>query len=267
VTAAGPALPPPEPPYILTDRPGVAVTGDAGLAVAEVVANGPWSPHLSDQLCASLQLCLAGPPAPIIVDLKDLADPAGESLSFWLALWRQARFQVEPVHLTFCVPTTAALSRRFRYLPGPQPRVFATVPEARAAVAERMSHFDRLQAHLQPRPESVRAARTLVALACDVWERPDLRTDTSLVVSELAANAVEHARTEFVVTVSRSETGLHLAIHDRLSRFPHTSESELATLAGPSAVRGRGLRLVHTIAAAWGAMPTREGKVVWATVT
>jgi hypothetical protein len=30
--------------------------------------------------------------------------------------------------------------------------------------------------------------------------------------------------------------------------------------------RGRGLRLVHFGAAAWGAMPTRGGKVVWATV-
>ncbi|MET3421733.1 hypothetical protein BJ973_000945 [Actinoplanes tereljensis] len=245
---------------------GVTITGDAGLAVVEVVAHGLWSEQLGDQVTTALQMCLAGLSVSIIVDLHDLDDPPGVSMSFWLALWRQARFGAPPAHLTFCLPATTTLSRRLRYLRGPQPRVFATVAEARTAIAGRLSRADQLQARLEPRPASVRVARNLVTQACHAWQRPELLADTSLIVSELAANAVEHAATDFIVTVSRNGTGLHLAIHDCVSRFPRPSGSELTSPQASFVERGRGLRLVHTVAAAWGTMPTREGKVVWATV-
>jgi hypothetical protein len=85
-------------------------------------------------------------------------------------------------------------------------------------------------------------------------------------VSELAANAVEHACTDFIVTVSPGGTSLHVAVRDGVPRFPHPSEPELIDPLASLAERGRGLRLVHTVAAEWGAMPARGGKVVWATV-
>ncbi|GIM89690.1 ATP-binding protein [Paractinoplanes toevensis] len=260
-----------ESPYLLTavtERldAGVAVTGDPGLAVIEVAAFGRWSPQLGEQVSAALRMCLAGPSASIIVDLTGLEDPTGASLSFWLALWRQARFGAEAVHLAFCLPATTALSRRLRNHQGPQPRVLDTVAAARMAIADRMSRADRLQTRLDPQPVSIRAARNLVMQACHAWHLPGLLEDTWLVVSELAANAVEHACTDFIVTVARGGTGLHVAIHDCVSRFPRPSGSELAGPQASLGERGRGLRLVHTVAAAWGAMPTRNGKVVWATV-
>jgi anti-sigma regulatory factor (Ser/Thr protein kinase) len=260
-----------EPPYLLTavtDRSGVgvAVTGDVGMAVVEVTAYGRWSPHLGEQVSAALRQCLAGPSASIIFDLHALEDPDAVSLTFWLALWRQARFGTDPVHVTFCLPATTPLSRRLRHLQGPQPRVVAIVAEARAAIAGRMSHVDRMQVCLAPRPASIRAARNLVAQACHAWHLHDLLPDTTLIVSELATNAVEHAGTDFIVTVSRTGKRLYVAVHDCLSRFPHPGASELTSPQAPSGERGRGLRLVHTIAAAWGATPTRDGKVVWATV-
>jgi anti-sigma regulatory factor (Ser/Thr protein kinase) len=144
--------------------------------------------------------------------------------------------------------------------------VFATVAEARSAIAERRSPADQRQAHFEPLPASVKAARDLVTQACHAWQLPGLLQDTWLIVSELAANAVEHASTNFIVTVSRSGTRLHVAIHDRLSRFPAPDEPKLVGSSASLGERGRGLRLVHTIAAAWGTVPTRDGKVVWATV-
>jgi anti-sigma regulatory factor (Ser/Thr protein kinase) len=260
-----------ESPYLLTAVTnrlgiGVAVTGDAGIAVAEVAAHGQWSPHLGEQVSVAVRMCLAGPSASIIVDLRDLRDLYGVSLSFWLAVWRQARFGTVPVDVTFCLPLTTALSRRLRYLAGPQPRVFATVPDARMAIARRIPRADRLQARFEPRPASVKAARALATQACHAWHLQELLPDTWLIVSELAANAVEHAATDFVVTVSRSGTRLHVAIHDCVSRFPRMSTPELISPQASLDERGRGLRLVHSVAAAWGAMPTRDGKVVWATV-
>jgi anti-sigma regulatory factor (Ser/Thr protein kinase) len=258
-------------PYLLTpviNRLGlrVAVTGDAGIAVVEVAAHGQWSPQLGEQLSAALRMCLAGPSPSIIVDLRDLGDPYGASLPFWLALWQQARHGSAPVHVTFSLPVTTGLSRRLRSRPAPRPRVYATVREARIAIVERMSHADRLQARLAPLPASVKAARTLVTQACHAWDRPELLPDSLLIVSELAANAVEHAGTDVIVTVSRGDTGLHVAVHDCDRRFPRLHDPELRSPPVSLDDRGRGLRLVHTVAAAWGAMPTRTGKVVWATV-
>ena len=260
-----------EPPYLLTAvinrrGVGVAVTGDASTTVVDMVVHGQWSQHLGEQVSTGLRLCLAGPSISIIIDLQHVDDPYGVSMPFWLAAWRHARLGLPPVHLAFCLPTTTALSRRLRHLQGPQPRVFATVPEARIAIAERLSRADRLQTRLAPRPASIGAARNLVRQACRAWHLPRLLDDTSLIVSELATNAVEHACTDFIVTVSRGGTSLHVAVHDGVPRFPRPSEPALIDPLASLAERGRGLRLVHTIAAAWGAMPARGGKVVWATV-
>jgi len=275
VTATGGHTPvrPLQPPYLLTaatDRRGVGVTvsGDASSAVVELTAHGPWSRHLGDQVTAHLRLCLAGPSTAIIVDLWHLDDRYAVSMPFWLAAWRQARLEPSPAQLTFCLPTTTALSSRLRNLRGPQPRVCASVPEARIAIAERMSRADRLQARLAPRPASVRAARDLVTRACHAWHLPQLLPDSSLIMSELATNAVEHAGTDFIATVTRSGgTSLHVAVRDGASRFPHPSESRLPDPKISLLEQGRGLGLVHAVAAAWGAMPTRGGKVVWATVS
>ena len=214
-----------KPPYFLT-----AVTSDADLTVVEVVARGRWSPQLSEELSAVLRMCLAGPSVSIIVDLRDLADPAAASLPFWLSLRRRARL----VHVVFCLPDGTALSRRLRHRQGSHPRVFADVPAARAGIAGRLAHYDRMQARLEPLPASVKAARALVTEACQAWHLPGMLEDTWLIVSELAANAVEHARTDFVVTVSFRGSRLHVAIHDHAGRFPSPDERELA------GERGRG---------------------------
>jgi anti-sigma regulatory factor (Ser/Thr protein kinase) len=253
---------------VVTDRHGVGATimTDAGMEVMEVAVHGEWSSRVSDRVSAALPLCLAGPSPSIIVDLGDLGDTYGASLPFWLARWREARLAETPKNMTFCLPETTALSRRLRNLEGPQPRVYATVREARIGLAARLARTDRLQICLEPLAASVAAARTLVTQACLLRNLPDVLQDACLIVSELAANAVEHACTDFIVTVSHRGPRLHVAVHDRVSMFPRRHEPEVA---GPRAAieeRGRGLPLVDEISAAWGVVPTRHGKVVWATV-
>ncbi|GAA3923219.1 ATP-binding protein [Actinoplanes auranticolor] len=260
-----------ESPYLVhgvLDRNGVGTTvmTDVSIEAIEVAVHGQWSPRVSDTVSAALPLCLAGPSSSIIVDLRDLGDTYGASLPFWLALWREARLADAPMNMTFSLPETTALSRRLRNLRGPQPRVFATVLEARMGIAARTSRADRLQIRLEPRPASVAAARTLVTQACRLQNRPDALQDACLIVSELAANAVEHACTDFIVTVSHHGTRLHMAVHDRVSRFSRRSGSELICRQAALEERRRGLPLVHMIATAWGVVPTRHGKVVWATV-
>jgi anti-sigma regulatory factor (Ser/Thr protein kinase) len=270
-TGAGRQVRPLEPPYLLTtmtDRHGVSVTvtGDATTAVIEMAAHGDWSPHLGDQISAGLRLCLAGPSVSIIVDLHHLDDPSGLSMPFWMAAWRQARFASSPVCMVFCLSSTSMLSQRLRIAEGQRPRVFPTAPDARIAIATRTSQVDRLQARLSPRPDCVRDARDLVEQACRAWRLPHLLDDTSLITSELASNAIEHARTDFVVTMSRNAARLHVAVQDGAPEFPRPHRPASVSPVFPHA-RGRGLLLVHTVAAAWGVMPARGGKVVWATLT
>jgi len=272
VTAAGPGEQDPslQPPYLVTastDHRGVAVavTADASTAVVEMAVHGMWSPRLGSQVAARLRLCTAGPAASIIVDLHDVGDTYGVSQPFWTRAWRAAWLTSTPARLTLCLPTTTALGSRLRQIRGPRPMLYATMPEARVAVGDWSRRFDRLQTRLTPTPRSVRAARDLVTQACQTWHLPQLHA-AQLVVSELVSNAVQHARTDIVVTVLRTGTRLHVAVRDDAARFPHLTEAGSTTQPAALNRRGIGLRLVHAAATAWGAMPTRGGKVVWATI-
>ncbi|MEU8241652.1 ATP-binding protein [Actinoplanes missouriensis] len=263
-----PALPA-QPPYLVAAGTGrralsVGVMADASTSVVEVAVHGRWSRELGDEATATLQLCLAGPASTVIVDLLDLGDLHGVSRTFWLAAVRRARLRPDPVQMVLCLPAQTMLDYRLRHGDADGPQVFATVPDARRAIATQPWRGHRVQARLDPEPVSVRAARDLVVRACRNWQLSHLRNNACLVVSELTANAVEHAGTGLVVTVSASGSQLHLAVRDGDGRYPRLpAHGDRAVLSD----RGRGLLLVHAMAAAWGVLPARSGKVVWATLS
>ncbi|HWS31140.1 MAG TPA: ATP-binding protein [Actinoplanes sp.] len=259
-------------PYLVvtvTDRRGVSVdvVADASSTVVEIKVHGHWSQQLGEKITAGLGLCLAGPAEAIIIDLRDLSDLHGLSLRYWLAAQRTVRGGVLPVGLALCLPPATMLGYRLRNHDGNPVPLFATMGEARAAVAGRLRRSHRWQTRLAPVPVSVRAARDLVELACHTWQLHDLRQDAALVMSELAANAVEHAGTDFVLTVLRRGRDLHLAVRDGDTRYPRLVEPTREGSRFPIAEGGRGLILVHAVAARWGAIPAHGGKVVWATVS
>ena len=85
-----------------------------------------------------------------------------------------------------------------------------------------------------------------------------LTQDATLVVSELAANAVVHARSDLTVTISRRRGAVRVAVHDDSLIAPSPQEPP-GTLSS-----GRGMRLVGAIADDWGSDIAGEGKTVWA---
>ncbi|HET9382976.1 MAG TPA: ATP-binding protein [Streptomyces sp.] len=109
-------------------------------------------------------------------------------------------------------------------------------------------------------PGSAATARRLVRAACAAWHLDDLAEGGALVVSELVANAVQHARRESIrVVVERTAKGtLRVAVAD-LSRSRPVPRAPESGEEG-----GRGLLLVATLAADWGTDERRWGKVVWA---
>jgi anti-sigma regulatory factor (Ser/Thr protein kinase) len=79
-----------------------------------------------------------------------------------------------------------------------------------------------------------------------------------VVVSELATNAVVHARSPFSVAARRQSSGVRLSVQD-LS----TAEPVIRSYT-PMAPSGRGLQLVADLTSNWGVETTSAGKTVWA---
>ena len=122
---------------------------------------------------------------------------------------------------------------------------------------------------LPPVAESPARARAMVIDCCRSWGVSHILEPATLIISELATNAVEHGGTDLVVTVSLPRQYLHVAVRDANMRMPvATPVDHYRTDWAESsiAMRGRGLHLIDVYAAAWGSMPTAGGKVVWATV-
>jgi hypothetical protein len=86
------------------------------------------------------------------------------------------------------------------------------------------------------------------ARACD---------DAEALVSELATNAVLHARTAYTITVDRIEDLIRVQVHDSSPALPRQRRY------GRVATTGRGLRLLASIAASWGVDRDDDGKCVW----
>ena len=82
------------------------------------------------------------------------------------------------------------------------------------------------------------------------------------VASELATNAVIHARTAFTVTLEGRMQSVLLAVRDGSSARP---QPPVDTLAPASATSGRGLMVVSTFSESWGVTLWEDDtKSVWA---
>jgi anti-sigma regulatory factor (Ser/Thr protein kinase) len=86
----------------------------------------------------------------------------------------------------------------------------------------------------------------------------ELLRDAQLVLSELAANAVLHARSPFSVSIRWRDSSVRILVRDQSPVVPVMRDDSGTT---PS---GRGIRLVDAIASRWGVDLVPDGKVVWA---
>lgn len=102
-------------------------------------------------------------------------------------------------------------------------------------------------------------ARRFVVETLTAWEHTDLVDDAAVIITELATNAVIHARTDFTVTICRLPGGaIRVAVRDASLVPPRPRRPR------PLENSGRGLGLVEAIAAGWGADLLADGKTVWA---
>jgi anti-sigma regulatory factor (Ser/Thr protein kinase) len=110
-----------------------------------------------------------------------------------------------------------------------------------------------------PDVASIRAARGFVLDA--IGDAPqELRDPISVMVSELAMNAVQYARTTFDVSVELTDGRLRVEVTDSGGGSPVAQP-----LPPASSLHGRGLFLVDQMSDEWGVSPSRHGpeKSVW----
>jgi MEDS: MEthanogen/methylotroph, DcmR Sensory domain/Histidine kinase-like ATPase domain len=107
-------------------------------------------------------------------------------------------------------------------------------------------------------PAAVPAVRRFVTDVLARWGRVDAIPDATLVASELATNALRHARSPFRVSVDRSGSTVRIAVEDVGRVHPARCQPTV------EATWGRGVVIVEQVCQAWGSDPLSRGKVVWA---
>jgi hypothetical protein len=260
------------PPYLFGSLdsvdPDLSVDIDIDADTVEVIVRGRWSQRLGMKTYASIRKCLAGHPTALIVDVQQMDDFFAASATMWLTANRAAGAMQPPVQLVLCVSPGTPLAGKLARLGAARFLAMVTAPaQARTAIAAHAVLADRMQLNdLPPEPLSACAARDLVGQACAAWNMRGLLYRGRSVMSELACNAAEHARTHMVVAVWRRATGLRLSVRDGDPRLPYLRDAAPVIAGERRDEGGRGLRIVDAAASAWGAMPTHDGKLVWATL-
>ena len=106
-----------------------------------------------------------------------------------------------------------------------------------------------------PEATSAREARSFVAAALPDHDGLDARV--ALAVSEVASNAILHARTPFTVCVVVAPDRVRVEVTDQDPRIPVRQDYAV------DSVTGRGLAIVEQLSDRWGADGHEDDKTVW----
>jgi anti-sigma regulatory factor (Ser/Thr protein kinase) len=112
---------------------------------------------------------------------------------------------------------------------------------------------------LEAEPRSASRAREFVAHELAMHDLSHLADDVRLVASELATNAVRHARTPFRVVLQAVADSVLLSVQDSSPGSPAHNRAD------PLDMSGRGLEIVALVSSDWGVTVDDQGaKSVWA---
>jgi anti-sigma regulatory factor (Ser/Thr protein kinase) len=137
------------------------------------------------------------------------------------------------------------------------------VADPRGSATRRRTRATRLRELVLPADATAPGrARLFLRAATQKWGvADDLAQDAAMVITELVANAVDHARSESTLSVAVKRGTLCVAVRDaRPGPVPRPAPID------PTAPRGRGLQMVDALTSAWGVTLHADGKTVWAVV-
>jgi anti-sigma regulatory factor (Ser/Thr protein kinase) len=113
-----------------------------------------------------------------------------------------------------------------------------------------------MRRHFPNDPACVPAVRAFVRAALGSRD-VELIERVSLLVTELASNAVRHTNTAIEVVIEERRGRVRVSVRDASTRRPRRRHS------GPDDVDGRGLQIVEALADRWGVDLDGGGKSVW----
>jgi len=119
---------------------------------------------------------------------------------------------------------------------------------------------DVMEAEFAQAPTSIRAARAEAVRHLHSWGLGACEDDVSLIVSELATNAVVHAESSFTLRMKRSDRALRIEVTDCGSGSPNPRVPDQAARGG------RGLHIITALTLAWGLDREDACKTVWCEV-
>jgi anti-anti-sigma regulatory factor len=232
---------------------------ECGKPVGVIRVQGVLSPVTAPALRSAMHQCLADQPNAVVVDLSALNADTDHTVDMLSALARAAVAAAGP-SIVLSAPSprlsdrlsAAAITRHLSI----HPNLTDALDHA-----HRTGPVRRLRRRLSAGFATSEAARDLVGQACLQWAMLGIADRATTIVTELVANAVLHADTEMVVSVADLRQYLHIAVQDGSRRTPRLGGRIDADGHG-----GSGLLVVEALAAAWGFLPSRTGKTVWATV-
>ncbi len=111
-----------------------------------------------------------------------------------------------------------------------------------------------------PTPDALRAVRNVVTDVLGTWRASAICDDARVVACELATNAMVHARSPFVLSLSHTGSAVEIAVRDASSVG---AELQKLDVQRPG---GRGIAIIAGLAACWGTRTESDGKTVWATL-
>ncbi len=109
-----------------------------------------------------------------------------------------------------------------------------------------------------PTADTVRAARVFTSETLEGWELGEQVADATIVVSELATNAIRHAESAYRVELERLPSTVRITVHDTSPSLPE-AQSPHSTTEG-----GRGIAIVGHLTERFGVEASAVGKAVWA---
>ncbi|MFF3640449.1 ATP-binding protein [Streptomyces sp. NPDC002564] len=107
-------------------------------------------------------------------------------------------------------------------------------------------------------PRQLGRVRRIVAAYMRYWDCAPIVDTAVLCITELLTNVRKHADSnDCVLQVELAPSGMRIVVSDDSPELPVMSEPDWDSECG------RGLFLLDSTAAAWGAVPTDSGKDVW----
>ena len=113
---------------------------------------------------------------------------------------------------------------------------------------------EQVRRRFEATPQAIREARVFLQSVIATRVGPGPQSDLTLALSELATNAVRHAKTPFEVVV---ETNGHVRIE------VEDGSTEAPVPKAPSDEGGRGLAIIEGLCDRWGVHIVRGKKCVW----